>query len=506
MKISSGTFNSVAAAILLSGCSSNGPGSQVMEGRFMGPAAVQGVAYSTATQSGRTDTQGRFKYLPGEQVSFSLGGIDLGSSVGADQLSPFELNQIDPAITSLEMQGYFSRSASNSFFTALNTLRLLYVLDRDHDVDNGIQLDDLDERMAGEQLDFDGDIDTFADSQRYRQLLESYGGLPVNHAEFIHTSMSELQVVSQLQAPVMIERDDDNNGITDSIEYITYNTDGLIASTESDSDADGNIESRNDYEYDEQKRMLRALIDSNGNGVVDFINLFEYDARGNIISTRDDVGANGSIDRRTQMDYDRYDHRVQRREDRDNDGTFEAAVNYNFDDRGNEILYATDADYDGIADQVYRYFFNDQNQRIRAEYDNDADGVADRIYYFEYDARGRGSVDRYDNDADGSIDYVTTVEYDTLDRPVAWHTDTNNDGVIDRSRFQEYNDQHQVTVELNDRRSALGSVREYRYKSFDANGLPVLDQRDNDGDGVMDVTRSTVYHYEPVGHLYMLHR
>jgi len=41
-------------------------------------APVEGLSYKTATQSGFTDTQGRFKYKDGETVEFKLGKLSLG--------------------------------------------------------------------------------------------------------------------------------------------------------------------------------------------------------------------------------------------------------------------------------------------------------------------------------------------------------------------------------------------------------------------------------------------
>ena len=69
------------AALLAAGCGHD-------DGESKGPAElsgvfqagnVSGVRYSTPTRSGLTDWSGTFKYLPGETVAFSIGGIRLGT-------------------------------------------------------------------------------------------------------------------------------------------------------------------------------------------------------------------------------------------------------------------------------------------------------------------------------------------------------------------------------------------------------------------------------------------
>ena len=49
-------------------------------------SAVAGIQYKTTTQQGVTNAQGEFKYLAGESVVFSMGGIVLGDGQGANKL------------------------------------------------------------------------------------------------------------------------------------------------------------------------------------------------------------------------------------------------------------------------------------------------------------------------------------------------------------------------------------------------------------------------------------
>src|SRR5687767_6001025 len=87
-------------------------------------SVVAGIHYETETQSGETDAEGRFNYLPGETVTFSLGGITLPAVQASDTvmlLMVFEINDfMDQRVVNLGC--------------------LLQSLDDDGDLANGIQI------------------------------------------------------------------------------------------------------------------------------------------------------------------------------------------------------------------------------------------------------------------------------------------------------------------------------------------------------------------------------
>ena len=66
------------------------PASTVFQGRFV-DAPVNGISYTTATQSGITDPNGYFNYQQSEIVSFRIGDLLLGSANGNPQLTPVDL-------------------------------------------------------------------------------------------------------------------------------------------------------------------------------------------------------------------------------------------------------------------------------------------------------------------------------------------------------------------------------------------------------------------------------
>ena len=130
------------ALLILTACGDGGgssSGSEVQNGVFI-DSAVEGVTFTTATQSGTTDSAGTFSYLPGEIVSFYIGDILIGSAQGQAQLTPLEfvpgaVDETDPQVT--------------------NILRFVQSLDSDNNPDNGITISSMVATQAvGQSLDF----------------------------------------------------------------------------------------------------------------------------------------------------------------------------------------------------------------------------------------------------------------------------------------------------------------------------------------------------------------
>ncbi|WP_172830125.1 carboxylesterase/lipase family protein [Halopseudomonas salegens] len=109
------------------GSSSSGSGGS-NTGVFI-DSPVSGLDYQgTTTAAGQTDQQGQFSYVEGENISFAIGDLELGSAVGASVLTPLSI--IDGA-----------DSAEDQRVT--NMLILLQSLDADGDLNNGIQITEM---------------------------------------------------------------------------------------------------------------------------------------------------------------------------------------------------------------------------------------------------------------------------------------------------------------------------------------------------------------------------
>ena len=135
----------VLAAAVLSACGT-GDGKTPIPGTALGvltDAPVSGAEYSTATLSGLTTANGGFRYLPGEIVTFSVGGIELGSVPGAPFITPVELTlSPDPGTAAVPN-------------AATRVLRFLQSVDADQNPLNGITISDTTRTMAASlTLDF----------------------------------------------------------------------------------------------------------------------------------------------------------------------------------------------------------------------------------------------------------------------------------------------------------------------------------------------------------------
>lgn len=86
---------------------------------------VAGLKYVSGALSGVTDAQGRFTYEVGEQVTFLLGGVELGSSLGAEVITPIDLVE-NGTLNSQEVK---------------NIVKLLLLVDQDERPGNGINIE-----------------------------------------------------------------------------------------------------------------------------------------------------------------------------------------------------------------------------------------------------------------------------------------------------------------------------------------------------------------------------
>ena len=103
------------------------PEPEVLTGVFK-DAEVEGLTFETATQGGTTNAAGEFSYLEGEDVTFKVGNVTLGSAVGQELITPITLAQTVEPDATIE---------SN---LAQNIAALLQTLDVDGDESNGISI------------------------------------------------------------------------------------------------------------------------------------------------------------------------------------------------------------------------------------------------------------------------------------------------------------------------------------------------------------------------------
>lgn len=91
---------------------------------FFIDSAVEGLAYSSDSTSGTTGADGSFEYVEGESITFSIGGLTIGSAIGSTYITPISL-----------VPG--SNATSEA---VINIVRLLLLLDNDGIGSNGITI------------------------------------------------------------------------------------------------------------------------------------------------------------------------------------------------------------------------------------------------------------------------------------------------------------------------------------------------------------------------------
>lgn len=98
---------------------------------------VSGLSYRSATLSGATDATGHFQYYPGESVTFSIGSVVIGTATGRSTLTP-----VDFGLSDREQK-------------VINIARFLQSLDRDGNLENGIEISlPIAAEVNGKNIDF----------------------------------------------------------------------------------------------------------------------------------------------------------------------------------------------------------------------------------------------------------------------------------------------------------------------------------------------------------------
>ncbi len=123
-------------------------------------AFVAGIGYRTPTQSGFTNAQGEFNYLPGEMVTFFIGALEFPPVSAKAIVTPLDMAQnLDPSSPMV-----------------LNIARLLQSLDSDGNPANGITINPA-AALVATQVDFTLDVTQFAGSPAVANLIANSGSI-----------------------------------------------------------------------------------------------------------------------------------------------------------------------------------------------------------------------------------------------------------------------------------------------------------------------------------------
>jgi len=490
-------------ALMLAACGGDGSddGASAEATGILRAGGVAGVHYATATRSGTTDATGTFRYLPGESVSFSIGGIELGSAPGASEISPFTLAGLTPPTTELGLRRELDRTSriATPLGRAINIATLLIALDADHNPANGIDVSSKTGALADVQLDVGLPIGPFT-SILQRRVPDLTANVPRSYSlAYLYRALNiRVAVHADTRAETYFP-----GATVPSITSNAYGPDGSHASQSFDSNDDDVPEALSSWTYDSVGRIksIAQRFPANGFGPYSRDLNFEFDARGIRTLSVEDYRYDFLDGNVLEYQYvsrsatDAYSFPLSEIVDGDlnKDGTADAryTTTYAYDGRHNGTSQKIEADFelDGIPNETVTYTAGydnlDRMTALLLEFDRDADGAADERYesHFEYEG-GPGAVletGTQDYDADGVVDgrYVINSTYDRANylRTRVQERDDDGDGVVD-GRYRDV-------------------------FTHDEQQRPLMQESaaDYDGDGVFENVIRVAYDFDGAGNL-----
>jgi hypothetical protein len=493
-------FVPLACAFTLAGCGGGHDAAPDPLSGTLEAGKAMGVHFETSTQSGATDANGTFTYLPGETVTFSIGGLQLGSAPGAARISLFTLAGMTPPTTELGLRRELERAGrlATPLTRTMNISRLLIALDTDGNPDNGIDLTGRVSELASKHIDLG--LGLFACAARIDRLAPNLTrNIPMSRALMHAYQSANLKVAAH--APTRYE-DSFGPGVQRST-TVTYFASGAISEelNESGPLILGGV-SRITYAFDGMGRFLSVVAETlDGPFQSSIPTIFRasntYDSRGNLVGeVTEQALTGGSLVRRTAVSAmaDTWGHLSPSTDSEDSNG-------------------------DGIVDVVYTTLrsFDERGNPASTTYltDTNADGTVDSSHWFtdKFDANDRVQTELYtaDSNGDGVIDLRSSTAYErdspsSLVRTVL--VDWENDGVIDERDITRWvYDAAGNNVLINEHRdrgtdgTTFSSSQDRMSYDDDRRLLSRVATTDYEADGLIDQTDQTTYMYDGIGNL-----
>lgn len=166
---------------IMPGCSDSSSGTH--QGQFI-DSPVEGLTFETQSISGTTDSEGVFLFSSGERVTFSIGGIVLGSTRVRSILTPVDLvpgarDENDPAV--------------------VNIVRLLLTLDQDGDPENGITIiQEISDALAGASIIFKQTPESFSTDPEVLEVLDTVNEVYAAHGDGERSLRSQNEATSHM--------------------------------------------------------------------------------------------------------------------------------------------------------------------------------------------------------------------------------------------------------------------------------------------------------------------
>ena len=402
---------SCSTVLLLGGCggSSNNAATAVassvevvepvLTGYFT-DSAVEGLTYTTDTQSGVTDLNGAFTYQAGETVVFSIGAFKLGeSAVAAPKMTPLNLipdaflpttrNELSPLLRNKKI----NTAEVIAFRKLSNMLTFLQALDYDKDASNGITIaDGMGIVLEGVNIDFAAELTEFKKTIPLRRVMSAAVTQNLISSGFIKEPGQALNHFYQAQeishsfkARATFSFDFDANGEPNSITTYTYDTDGNQLTSTFDSGANGKPNSITTYTYDTDGNQLTYSLDYDANDEPNSITTYTYDTNGNQLTYSLDTDANDEPNSITTYAYDTDGNQLTYSLDTDANGEPNEITTYTYDADGNQLTYSLDSDANGEPNSITTYTYDTDGNQLTFSRDTDANGEANEITTYTYE-------------------------------------------------------------------------------------------------------------------------
>ncbi len=459
---------STLAAIFLAGCNSSSdpddsksPVDQNTMGTFVG-TLFQGLQYQIDNQTGVLSENGEFPSAKGKTITFSVGGIELGSADWAENLSPEQLQNTRLIDNGSALSLILSNNTVHGLDVVANQMALLSALDNDNNASNGFNLTNWHDALKDESVDFNLPYRHFIESE-LAEFADRHG---LDATPSLHGLQGLFDAAGiQLRTYLVESRNEThlNNGTGYSVNYtFSYNAQGQITQEikTSDNAADGTIDRIHNTEitFDTEGRQTRTYYteDRNLNGSADYIKerLYSYNGEGRKVSDLERIDSDGdgywdeSLELALTYDAEgRLINEVKTDSDHhmfepDLTHVYETSITYTAAGQEASKVIRTDYSGDGsinrIATETYSY--DEAGNRIRhhAEYDNNNDGTINSTATTirEHDANNHMTLERIENDydGDGDLEYLAIYEFTRDDQGRILskrdQLDTNADGIV----------------------------------------------------------------------------
>ncbi|WNC70070.1 hypothetical protein RI845_08010 [Thalassotalea nanhaiensis] len=523
-------------------CTSSTAIVNVDKGQFMG--GIAGIRYESDSANGVTDANGGYIYNAGDNIKFYIGATMLGEQAAAKaKLSPLDLIKDSKVpVSSTEVNSFLDNKydfdINPKINELVNALTLIYSVDKDKDISNGIVIDEkLHTLWADKQFNLKQSIsrferDTVINIAMYKAFDQE---LLANTSLTPYFSSLDTFAAQQGLTPHVYGTNQEtyysDPGVADEVYKISVSSDkGTVTWDYFETDDEGNLLPEISYQD-------KYFYDGNANytgmeyyeeGVLNSSETYTLNIHGNMM--RSDYTSIYGDNSSRWKEYNNIGLETAYYKDNDGDEVSDESEFSQYDENGNEISYLRDNDGDGKndykrlteyannlkvkqsnyndisayagaendVDNMTFYYYNEAGLLIRQETDNDADGEIDYLTEWDYNEAGQTIEYRSDNNlADEAFNHRTVTTYENGLR-VSNLTDSNGDGVDDRGQFYTY-DEHGNRIQYTYYNNGFDKpLYSYFYKYDDANNM-IEQKTDNNGDGVADY--ANIYSFDEHGNM-----